>query len=286
MSSNTDSMLKELLQNSRSNTSSLNDLVNRVTILEQEASIEAPATKRIRLTNSGNCKVIKTKVFTSAQQPVPGTSTSGLNAQPSSLRSRQSFPLVSGESNARAFSNQQDQPDQSSDDDPADSDFTLNQILTNSDSESEISVEAPSQYPILDTEIPPTWHPSDDVLKWFAQVADIELKDDQVSDISESYVPKAEVDAHFQPPLIPKPLWQKCKASHTEHKQMSLLKIQQSTTLAIKPLLSVLETLDSADPRQKQIASSIQLLCSSNLKTSRLRRSLTSITRRNRLLRR
>ena len=269
--SNNEAMLKELLQNSRNSNSSLKDLISRVTALENE-----PPSKKIRLTNSGDSRIIKTKVFTSAQQPDPGPSTSGLNAQPSRDRSREMFPML-GEQINRANSIQ-DQPDHSpsdSYDDVVHTSASLDQILANSDSDSDVE-ESPPEFPILDSESLPTWHPSDAVFKWFSRVADIELKDEQISEISEAYLPSAEIETHFQPPLIPKPLWQKCKASRNEHKQMALFKIQQSTTLAIKPLIAVLETLDSNDPRQKQIASAIQLLCSSNLKTSRLRRSFTS----------
>lgn len=262
-----------------------------------KSSSTATATKKIKLVSSGSyppitpgvkklSSVLKTKTVSltkpSASQPVPGSS-SGQTASPGNARNQHVIPnLTISESSANPFLDQPDDFETSGDETDfermtnnsiPDLDQILNEELSDSKSEDESDEDV---IPILDSETAPTWKPSDKVLKWYTQVADIELKDEQISEISDKFSPPAEIDVHFQPPQLPKALWQKCKSSSLEfQRQRTLWKIQQSSSLAIKPLLSVLETLESGDPKRKDIAASIQLICSSNLKMSRYRRNLS-----------
>ena len=90
-------------------------------------------------------------------------------------------------------------------------------------------------------------------------------------------MPTSDISAHFDPPHLPPALWQKTRASpQNTLKERSLFRIQNLSSSAIKPLLDVLDSLDAQDPNREKIASSIQLLCSANLRTSRMRRNLTS----------
>ena len=105
MSTN-ESLLRDILQESRNTNSTVKDLAKRVADLEGSSNDAVP--KLIKLVPSGNkSNIILTKVFTSANQPDPGPSTSGLNV-PGSSGSRKSFPSVGESSRAVVH---EDQPD-------------------------------------------------------------------------------------------------------------------------------------------------------------------------------
>lgn len=131
--------------------------------------------------------------------------------------------------------------------------------------------------PIISTTSKSNWSPCDEVLNWYTKVADIDLSDEQAREISDKYVPSSSISSHFEPPHLPPALWQKTKSSaQNTYKERSLFRIQSLSTSAIKPLLDVLDSLDAQDPNREKIASSIQLICSANLRTSRMRRAITS----------
>ena len=131
--------------------------------------------------------------------------------------------------------------------------------------------------PIICSKEGSNWNLSDDTLKWYKTVADLNLDDEQIRDIEEQFVPSDDCSTDFIPPTIPIVFCNKLKNNSSElYKQRSVYKAQKISTLAIKPLLSVLDNLDRNDPNLAHIATSIQLICTANLQLSRLRRASTA----------
>lgn len=135
-----------------------------------------------------------------------------------------------------------------------------------------------TEYRVLGSDPEPSWVPPKSSFSWFKKIADIELKDKELETIVEGFKPPAELEHHFVPPKLPKSVWDAVKSSPADQfKQRVCFKAQSLTCTAIKPLLSVLDSLDPDDSVNiNNITTSIQLLCSSNLQLNRFRRSMTS----------
>lgn len=137
-------------------------------------------------------------------------------------------------------------------------------------------------FPTLTASDNSTWKPSHDTVQWFSSIANIELDSNQLSSVNNDFQPPDDIAKIFEPPKVPKALWNRCKRSPSDtHNQRALTQIQDTVCSAIKPLLSVMESLNPTDPNLKKVASSIQLLAHANLKTSRVRRSFLSKHLRN-----
>ena len=98
-----------------------------------------------------------------------------------------------------------------------------------------------------------------------------------MADFMENFIPPSESKKHFEPPKLPLSIWNRLKSANNSDelfRQKAILKSQKYQTNAILPLLSVLESMGPADPNQKLVASAVQMLCSSNLQLSRLRRTV------------
>ena len=117
------------------------------------------------------------------------------------------------------------------------------------------------------------WLPKDSILAWFKKAADIELKPEDVKDLRDKYEASEDIQEHFMPPRLPEPFWNTVNArSHSDtFKAKSIYKSQDYINLAIKPLLSALESCPKET--KSHLLPSIQLLCSANLQLSRLRRA-------------
>lgn len=204
-----------------------------------------------------SCSKLKTP------KSVPSVSSGGHNSEPSNA------------STANPTSPNQHVSSDEQDHDEVSSDFLLLDQLGddsfNSDSDNETTVDLP----IVSSETKATWSLSERSLKWFDQVSDIELKQDQIDSILKDFTPTDEVAEHFSPPLLPPSLWSRMKleSPYEMAKHRVIFKSQNLINSALKPLLSVLDNMDNSDPNQKLLASSIQLLCTSNLNLSRYRRS-------------
>ena len=142
-------------------------------------------------------------------------------------------------------------------------------------------MEAPSQipeisdFPILGGACPPSWVPSDKVLQWYLQVADIDLKSDQLSCIFDQYKSSDQLAEDFGPPKLPDSMWNNIKSTSDAHKFKAVYHTQEVLYTAVKPLLSLLGNLK--DSKNKEMCSTaIQLICSSNLQLSRFRRAMAS----------
>ena len=131
--------------------------------------------------------------------------------------------------------------------------------------------------PIIGASSNSNWEVSDRVLQWFKTIADIELTDEQISEISREYVPDNDVKNHFEHPRIPSALYKRIKNKPSEPLRLRPLNRSQLTsTLALKPLLTVLDSMEYSDPMLSHLTKAIQLICQTNLTTGHLRRSLTA----------
>lgn len=143
---------------------------------------------------------------------------------------------------------------------------------------SSASGEDSSDFPIIGSDGVHTWIPPTKAFSWFQKVVDVGISDEQFKAIDKSYSPP-EKDAHFfEPPKLPSAVWDAVKPVKTScWKLKACHKAQAYVTTAIKPLLSVLDSLDrSDDETRKKIANSIQLLSTANLQFNRLRRAIAS----------
>lgn len=153
----------------------------------------------------------------------------------------------------------------------------LQNVQTVSD---QVENDATIDLPIFGTDPEYNWAPSVNTMNWFRKVADIELTDNQVTEISDSYTPCDDIAADFVPPEIPPVFWNKMKSdsknSLVYYNQRALWKSQKLYCLALKPLLSSLDNMEKDDPNLTNITTAVQLICSANLQTSRLRRASTA----------
>lgn len=290
--------LKTIMADNRNNHDTLKNLSNRITSLENSNSKTEPShptylnlkrkdtashgskggpIKRSKPLSDNNNNLITEDsshgVLTpGAMHPVAGSSRQ--SAEPGVVR-----PQLGSNTSMRTCSEAQP----SSDDDEYENYLNcevsdIEQLVDiNNESDVESHDKSPFDLPVIGDKREVMWKPPTRVMDWFQNVADIELKAEKLDEISESYISDGDVQKHFSPPVLPQALWQKAKTSQNDmFQQRSLLKIQDIQTLAIKPLLSVLSMNNCPQSIQNSIASSIQLLCTANLKTSRLRRALAS----------
>lgn len=131
--------------------------------------------------------------------------------------------------------------------------------------------------PIIGKNDTQNWNISEETLSWFKTVADLDLKDEEITEIEKPFSPVEELRPHFTPPEIPPVLWSKLKNNNAEYfKQKSLLRAQKLNCSGLKPILSVIDNMDPADPNRSMLASAVQLIACSNLQISRTRRSATA----------
>ena len=122
-----------------------------------------------------------------------------------------------------------------------------------------------------------SWSVSQKVMKWYEQVADIELKKEDCDKLKEALKPSEEVLPHFEPPKLPSALWQTISSNSPAdfHRAKTIYKAQDYLYVALRPLLSALEVAKDQTLRS-HLCTSIQLLCSSNLLLNRYRRASVS----------
>lgn len=134
----------------------------------------------------------------------------------------------------------------------------------------------PEPLPVIGNAPSPTWSPSSHVFDWFLTVADINLKKENLDEISEQYKPSDQVADHFHPPKLPEPVWQNVKSSSQYFGQKVVYQAQEYLLTALKPMLSVLEDPSIPTNSKAKISAAIQLVCSSNLQLNRYRRAMSS----------
>ena len=131
--------------------------------------------------------------------------------------------------------------------------------------------------PILTVKQDHSWDAPKKSFEWFKRIADSELSDADLDNFMKDFIPPNDIAKHFEPPRLPNAIWNRIKAQSYSSdeflKQRSIMKSQKFQSSAIMPLLSVLESLKPSDPNQRLVASAIQMLCSSNLQLTRLRRT-------------
>ena len=296
------SVLKTIVDQNKKTSDSLHQLAKRVSVIEHKSDfsdpINLPRPKRKLPSDSHEpnpvpcpSKAIKCAIFSSAKQL-------DLGVKPDNVpRSQNVFPLPSSsglktlkalkEKELSSGSNEEVQPGSDSDCSIEDSvnDYYVS-ICSDDDmgdgnSETCISGnndDAPGfrKFPTLSRSDNATWHPSTYLIDWYKVVADTELDDEQIASVTDDFKPPDDLAAIFEPPLLSKAIWSRCKSFPAELQlQKSLSSVQKTVSSAIKPLLSVLDSLDSSDPNRAEIASAIQL-SHANLKTSRVCRRLLS----------
>ena len=134
-----------------------------------------------------------------------------------------------------------------------------------------------TEFPIIGSDKSHNWTVSAKASDWFEAIVDLELTDDQIQKISNEYQPDEKLAQLLTPPKIPGCLFKKVKTNSSDYyKLKSLNKTQQTTNLALKPLLTILDSMDPSDPNLVHLTRSIQLITNVNLQTSRMKRSLTS----------
>ena len=122
-----------------------------------------------------------------------------------------------------------------------------------------------------------SWSVGPKVMKFFEQVADLELKKEDCDKLKEAMKPSEEVLPHFEPPKLPPALWQTISSNSPAdfHRAKTIFKAQDYLYVALRPLLSALEL--SKDPTlRSHLCSAVQLICSSNLLLNRYRRASVS----------
>lgn len=140
-------------------------------------------------------------------------------------------------------------------------------------------LESDNDFLVIGDEAAHKWSPPRKAFSWYKKVADIDLKQSDLTDLKEKYLPPSEVANHFEPPKLPPSLWQNiCASPGDTYKHKVIYKAQDNIFGAIKPLLSVLESLSEQGDHElkNKVASSVQMLCSSNLTLNRLRRALVA----------
>ena len=136
-----------------------------------------------------------------------------------------------------------------------------------------------SDFPIIGPETKSTWTPPSRAFSWFTKVADIDVPDSQLESYLEDFVPPKELENHFTPPRLPKSVWDKLlrsKRNEELNKQRHIYQSQKLLYSSLMPLLTVLESTNSNDPNQKLISTAIQMICTSNLRLNKFRRSAIS----------
>ena len=131
--------------------------------------------------------------------------------------------------------------------------------------------------PVLASKPCHSWNPPKRSFEWYKRIADTELSEADLEDFMKDFIPSEDVSNHFNPPKLPSSIWNRIRSQSCNSdefiKQKCIMKSQKFQSSAIMPLLSVLESLKSSDPNQKLVASAIQMISSSNLQLTRLRRT-------------
>ena len=134
-----------------------------------------------------------------------------------------------------------------------DGDQLLAQYLISEASERGEDSDDMGGIPVLGSKEQTNWNPPKNPFKWFKTVADTELTEEQLEEFLIRFSPPADVEGHFEPPKLPNVIWNKISSGgRTDEyfKQRSLFKSQKLLTSTIKPLLTVLDSLNPTDPNQ------------------------------------
>jgi hypothetical protein len=128
--------------------------------------------------------------------------------------------------------------------------------------------------PVLGNKPQYSWEPPKKAFSWYKKVADTDLTEDQVDEFMANFIPPTDVQCHFDPPKLPKIIWNKINSGTEEsYRQRSIVRSQKLLSSAMMPLLTVLDSLKSEDPHKEILASAMQMLCTSNLQLTKVRRS-------------
>ena len=133
--------------------------------------------------------------------------------------------------------------------------------------------------PVIDSSSSPSWTPPKKTFAWFKSkgIADYELSNADIKSLKEEFTPPDDVQEFFTPPLLPDSIYSElAECTHDDKRQAIIKKIQSISTLALMPLLSVLELTESKSESQALLAKAIQMVCHTNLQLSRLRRTLVA----------
>lgn len=179
------------------------------------------------------------------------------------------IPVVGSQSTQRT-GEAQPGPDESLGSDDSDATDDAEEVFEGFSGEDE-----DASLPVIGSDKSPNWSVSQSTFNWFLKVADIDLQDEEISELDEQLLPSEEQAEHFAPPRIPTVLFDQMSASNNEQQVFRTAhKVQAITSTSLKMLLSVLDSLEKEDDNRSKIANAIQLLCSANLRTSRIKRSM------------
>ena len=122
-----------------------------------------------------------------------------------------------------------------------------------------------------------SWSLSPKIMNFYKKVSDIELKKEDCDKLKDSWKPTEEESSHFEPPKLPQTLWQTISSNSPAdfHRAKTIYKAQDYIYLALRPILSSIESSKDKDLRSN-LCSAVQLLCSSNLLLNRYRRASVS----------
>ena len=116
-----------------------------------------------------------------------------------------------------------------------------------------------------------SWSPQEKIMDYYLKIADMELNKDVISELQEEFKCPDDIQSHFNPPKFPSSFWELVQKSPNDlFKLKSLFKVQENLFLAIKPLLSCLESVPKEN--RDDITKAIQLITYSNLNLNRFRR--------------
>ena len=135
------------------------------------------------------------------------------------------------------------------------------------------------EIPIINCSSSPSWSPPKKSFAWLKKkgIADYELTNADIKSLKEEFSPPEEVKEFFTPPLLPDSIYSElAECSQDDKRQAIIKKIQSLSTLALMPLLSLLELTEPKSESQALAAKTIQILCHTNLQLSRLRRTLVA----------
>ena len=137
--------------------------------------------------------------------------------------------------------------------------------------DAKIGSESEDEFNILGQTSSASWSPSEKALKFYLKVADLELSKEVIANIKEDFKCEADLDSHFSPPKFPSAFWDLVQNSSADSTKLkSLYKCQEKLYLALKPLLSLLDSCPS--DQKDNLSKAIQLITSTNLTLNRYRR--------------
>ena len=85
--------------------------------------------------------------------------------------------------------------------------FASSFLLPDEELSAASSSDSSPELPILGSENVGSWVPSARTMDWFCKVADHELVDGQIDSLFDKFLPAPEIAPHFEPPKLPKPIW-------------------------------------------------------------------------------